>query len=431
MTATLIAFAALFGLLFLGLPLVFALGLVGFAGFAILVDFGPAAALVGNVAWDTLTSYTLSVLPLFLLMGNLVNHAGLSRELYDASNAFVGHRKGGLAIATIMACGGFSAVCGSSLATAATMARIAIPSMRRLGYSKEIAAGSVAAGGTLGILIPPSTILVIYGGMTNTNIGQLFIAGVLPGMLAIVLYIAALTGYLFLKPSSAERVPALPWRERFRAFRKVWAVLVLFVFVIGGIYAGVFTATEAAGIGAFGAFVIAALRGSLTLRDLFQIFRETAQATAILMAVLVGAMIFSGFVNVAGIPQASVAAIRALDASPTQVILLLLVFYLILGAVFDSMAMVLLTVPVFFPLTQSMGIDPVWFGIFVVVCVEISLITPPIGMNLFIIRSIAREIEMSAIIRGIVPFVIADLVRVGLIILFPAIVLFLPATMAR
>ncbi len=426
-----IAFIALFVLLFAGLPLTFALGLVGFVGFAWIIGINPAGAMSAQIAWDTVTSYSLSVLPLFVLMGNLVNHAGLSRELYAASNAMVGHRRGGLAMATILACGGFSAVSGSSLATAATMSSIALPSMRRYGYSDALSTGSVAAGGTLGILIPPSVIMVIYGSMTETSIGKLFIAGVVPGLLGILFYTLAVAFTAWRNPEAGPAGPRLAWGERMRAVGQVWATLALFVLVIGGIYLGVFTATEAAGIGAAGAFLIALQRGTLTIPALIGILAATARTTAMLMAVLVGALIFSNFVNVAGVPSAVVNLINDLGLSPIGVILMLIVFYLILGCVFDSLAMILLTIPVFFPLVIGLGFNPIWFGILIVMVVEISLITPPIGMNIFVIRSVARDIPVTTIYRGVVPFVAVDVIRLLLVVFVPAIVLFLPSQMTN
>jgi len=426
-----VAFIALFALLFAGLPLTFALGVIGFVGFAYIIGLNPAGAMTAQIAWDTVTSYSLSVLPLFVLMGNLVNHAGLSRELYAASNAMVGHRRGGLAMATVIACGGFAAVSGSSLATAATMSSIALPSMRRYGYSDGLSTGAVAAGGTLGILIPPSVIMVIYGSMTETSIGKLFVAGVIPGLLGILLYTLAVTFTAWRNPKAGPAGPRLPWNERLKAVRQVWATLALFILVIGGIYLGVFTPTEAAGIGAAGAFVIALLRGTLTIPSLIGILAATARTTAMLMAVLIGALVFSNFVNVAGVPSTVVNFINGLGLTPTGVILTLIVFYLILGCVFDSLAMILLTIPVFFPLVIGLGFDPIWFGILIVMVVEISLITPPIGMNIFVIRSVARDIPVTTIYRGIVPFVVVDILRLAIIVLLPAVVLFLPNQMSH
>jgi C4-dicarboxylate transporter DctM subunit len=429
MTATLISFAVLFALLFFGVPLAFALGLVGFVAFAWAIGFNPAGAMVAQVTWDTLTSYSLSVLPLFVLMGNLVNHSGLSRQLYDASNAFIGHRRGGLAMATIMASGGFAAVCGSSIATAATISTIALPSMRAYGYSAALSTGSVAAGGTLGILIPPSVIMVIYGSMTETSIGHLFIAGILPGILGVLLYMAAVAAFTAVNPAAGPAGPRVSWPERLKALRQVWMVLALFLVVIGGIYLGVFTPTEAAGVGAAGAFVAALLRRNTGFGDFVRILFDTARTSAALMAVLVGALIFSNFVNITGAPELVVNAIKSVEAPPLGVMALILVFYVILGCVFDALAMILLTIPIFFPLVMALGFDPVWFGIVVVIVVEISLITPPIGMNLFVIHSVARDVPMTTIYRGILPFIVADFVRVAIVVLWPTFVLFLPRQM--
>lgn len=429
MTATLVSFAALFAILFFGVPLAFALGLIGMIGFSLLMGANAAAAMSAQIAWDTLTSYSLSVLPLFILMGNLVNHSGLSRDLYDASNAFIGHRRGGLAMATILASGGFAAVCGSSIATAATISTVALPSMRRYGYSQALSTGSIAAGGTLGILIPPSVIMIIYGSMTETNIGHLFIAGIVPGILAVLLYLVAVWMTTVLDPKAGPAGPRTAWPDRFRALREVWMVLALFLIVIGGIYLGVFTPTEAAGIGATGAFAAALIRRRLTFTGFARILFDTARTSAALMAVLVGALIFSNFINITGAPDAVVGAIKSLDFPPLGVMMLILIFYLILGCVFDALAMILLTVPIFFPLVVGLGYDPVWFGIIVVVVVELGLITPPIGMNLFVIHSVARDIPMTTIYRGIAPFIAVDIVRLAILVLIPWLVLFLPRQM--
>lgn len=429
MTATLIAFAVLFAILFFGVPLAFALGLVGLVGFSLLMGANAAAAMSAQIAWDTLTSYSLSVLPLFILMGNLVNHSGLSRNLYDASNAFIGHRRGGLAMATILASGGFAAVCGSSIATAATISTVALPSMRRFGYSPALSTGSIAAGGTLGILIPPSVIMIIYGSMTETSIGHLFIAGIIPGILAILLYMAAVAATTIRDPAAGPAGPRMPWADRFRALREVWMVVLLFLLVIGGIYLGVFTPTEAAGIGAAGAFVAALLRRTLTFAGFVRILFDSARTSAALMGVLVGALIFSNYVNITGAPEAVVEALKSFNFPPLGVMTLILIFYLFLGCVFDALAMILLTVPIFFPLVMALGYDPVWFGIIVVVVVELGLITPPIGMNLFVIQSVARDIPMTTIYRGILPFIVVDIIRLAILVLFPWIVLFLPQQM--
>jgi len=428
MTATLLGFAALFALLFFGLPLTIALGSVGYVGFGLIIGFGPSNAIIAQTAWDTVSSYNLTVLPLFLLMGNLVNHAGLSRELYDASNAFVGHRRGGLAMATVIACGGFAAVCGSSVATAATMAKIALPSMRRYGYSDALSTGSVAAGGTLGILIPPSVLMVIYGTMTETSVGKLFIAGVVPGLIGVLLYVGAVSVHTAIDPEAGPAGPKAPWRERMTRLGAVWPTLALFILVIGGIYFGVFTAQEAAGIGATGALVIATLRGTLTVATLVTVLGETVRTTAALMSVLIGALIFANFINVTGISSETVGLIRALDLSPVVVILVMIAFYLVLGCVFESLAMVLLTIPVFYPLVVELGYDPVWFGILIVILVEISLITPPIGMNLFVIRAMS-QVSTGTIYRGVFPFILGDVIRLAIVVFLPGLILFLPNQM--
>jgi tripartite ATP-independent transporter DctM subunit len=403
--------------------------LIGFIGFAALVGFDPAMAMTGQIAYETSLSYGLSVLPLFILMGNLINQSRLSEELYDASNAFLGHMRGGLAMATIVACGGFSAVCGSSLATAATMAKVSMPSMRRYGYADSLASGSIAAGGTLGILIPPSVIMVIYGIMTNTDIGKLFAAGILPGALAVSLYMVAIWLVTLLNPDLGPRGERKTMRERLEALKGVWGVLMLFIVVMGGIYFGFFTPTEAAGIGAFGAFVAALLRRLLTWQGLINSLLESARTTSLMFLVLIGAIIFSNFVNVAGMPRALSEWIIGLHVSPLMVVVWMLIIYFLLGCVLESLSMVLLTVPVFFPIIQQVGLDPVWFGIIVVVAVEISLITPPVGLNVFVLKGVLETVPTSTIFKGVTPFIFADLVRVTILVLVPGITLLLPSFM--
>jgi C4-dicarboxylate transporter DctM subunit len=429
MTISLIGFAALLVLLFAGIPIALGMVLVGFIGFAALVGFDPAMAMTGQIAYETSLSYGLSVLPLFILMGNLINQSRLSEELYDASNAFLGHRRGGLAMATIVACGGFSAVCGSSLATAATMAKVSMPSMRRYGYADSLASGSIAAGGTLGILIPPSVIMVIYGIMTNTDIGKLFAAGILPGALAISLYMAAIWLVTLLNPALGPRGERKNMRERWQALKGVRGVLILFMVVMGGIYFGVFTPTEAAGIGAFGAFVSTVLRRLLTWQGLINSLLESVRTTSLMFLVLIGAIIFSNFVNVAGMPHALSEWILGLHVAPIMVVVWMLIIYFLLGCVLESLSMVLLTVPVFFPIIQQVGLDPVWFGIIVVVAVEISLITPPVGLNVFVLKGVLETVPTSTIFKGVTPFIFADLVRVTILVLVPGITLLLPSFM--
>ncbi|MEQ8696233.1 MAG: TRAP transporter large permease [Bauldia litoralis] len=429
MTAALVGFAALMLLILLRLPIAFAMALVGFAGFWFLEGLQISAANATVVIQTATTNYELAVVPMFILMGNLVAKAGLSKELYDASNAFLGHRRGGLAMATIVACGGFSAVSGSSLATAATMSRVAIPSMLRHGYSQSLATGSVASGGTLGILIPPSVILVIYGIMTESNIGQLFAAGILPGVAGILLYLVAIFAVVALDPRAAPNTARSSWRMRLRSLRNVWGVILLFALVMGGIYFGVFTPTEAAGVGAAGAFLFALLRRLLTWRTLFECLLESARTSAIMFAILIGALIFSNFVNVAGMPQALAGAISESGLAPMAIILVIVLVYLILGCVFDTIGMILLTVPIFYPIVSGAGFDLIWFGILVVVVTEIGLITPPIGMNVYMIKSMVPEVPAGTIFRGVLPFIGADIARLALILFLPGVVLWLPKLM--
>lgn len=431
----------LFIIVVVRVPIAFAMGLVGFFGFAYtqglsfdnFMDFrwNGALSMSAKRVIDTAQEYSLSVIPLFILMGNLVTKSGLSHELYRASNAFLGHKKGGLSMATVVACGGFSAICGSSLATSATMAKVAMPPMRQYGYSDSLATASIAAGGTLGILIPPSVILVIYGLLTETSIRELFAAGFIPGILGILLYLAAVRWVVWRNPEAGPCGEKLSWPERMKALNGVWGVLILFTIVMGGIYLGIFTPTEAAGIGAGGAFMIALSRRSLTFGSLFDILTDTARTSAMLFAVLIGALIFSNFINRAGLPADLLNLVNSLDVSPMMVILVILMIYIVLGMVFESLSMLLLTVPIFFPLVQSLGFDLVWFGIVVVVVTEISLITPPVGMNVFVLSAVLRDIKASTIFKGVTPFWCADIIRLALITLFSSIALFLPELLYR
>ena len=437
MIESLIAFAILLALIALKLPIAFAMGLVGFFGFGLAIGWNPAFAMIATVTYETGLSYGLSVVPLFVLMGNFVARAGLSDDLYRASHTFLGHRRGGLAMATIVACGGFSAVCGSSLATAATMSKVAMPPMRKYGYSDALASGSIAAGGTLGILIPPSVILVIYGIMTESDIGKLFIAGIVPGLLGIVFYMAAVKVSVMLNPNAGPPAKASSWQERFSALRNVWGVIGLFVLVIGGIYGGVFTPTEAAGIGASGAFLFALLRKKLTLSVLYEVLLDSVRTTSMIFLVLIGALIFSNYINIAGLPDELSSWVSNLDLSPMFVVLAIVLVYVVLGCVLESLSMILLTVPVFYPLILALdfggAVPPemvlIWFGIVVVVITEISLITPPIGLNVFVLRGVLNDVSLGTIFKGVTPFWVSDIFRLILLIFVPAITLWLPGAM--
>lgn len=437
MIESLIGFGIVLLLVLLRIPIAFAMGLVGMVGLTYETSFRAAISMVGRLIIDTSQDYGLSVIPLFILMGLFVNKGGISRELYNVSNAFLGHFRGGLAMATILACGGFAAICGSSLATAATMSKVAMPEMRKFGYADSLSTASIAAGGTLGILIPPSVILLIYGLLTETSIGKLFVAGIIPGFLGILLYMVAVKITVMRNPEAGPAGTRATWRERFNALGHVWAVLLLFGLVIGGLYGALdfwpinlaFSPTEAAGMGAAGAFLIALARGGISWKGLSEVLQETALTTASLFAVLIGAWIFSNFVNLAGLPEALLAAVTAFDLGPWVVMGLILLIYIVLGCVFESMSMLLLTVPIFFPLVNSLGFDPVWFGIIVVVVTEISLITPPVGLNVFVLKSVVGDVTTATIFKGVTPFWMMDIVRLILLLLFPTLVLFLPSQM--
>ncbi|NJO37895.1 MAG: TRAP transporter large permease [Rhizobiales bacterium] len=442
MEIALLGFAAVLILAFLRLPIGFAMGIVGAIGFAGLNGWSWRASLspAAGTVLDTLQTESLSVIPLFILMGMLVSRAGLASDLYRASNAFLGHRKGGLAMATIVACGGFSAICGSSLATAATMSKVAMPEMRRFGYHDQLASASIAAGGTLGILIPPSVILIIYGIMTEQSIDKLFLAGVIPGLLGVLFYLAAVRWVVWRRPEAGPAGGRTAWRDRLAALGQVWAIVLLFAAILGGIYLGIYTVTEAAGIGAGGALIIAALRRQLTLAALGEALVETVKTTAMLFAVLIGAQIFQRFVVRAGMPEDLLGFVTGFDVSPLAVIGLILMVYLLLGCVFESLSMLLLTVPVFAPWcelglfpayagAQAEEVSLIWFGIIVVVVTEISLITPPVGLNVFVLRGVLGDISTGTIFRGVTPFWIADIVRLLLLVLVPTLVLLVPLSM--
>lgn len=429
MTVALIGFAAVLVLAFFRMPLGIALGLVGVVGFGQLANYKAAMSSAARLVIDAGQSYGLSVVPLFILMGLMVERGGMAKELYRAAFVFLGHKKGGLAMSTVCACGMFSAICGSSLATAATMAKVSMPEMRRYKYSDSLATASIAAGGTLGILIPPSVILVIYGLITNASVGKLFIAGVLPGLIGVLFYLLAVKYVVTKDPKAGPAGEKTPWKERLLALRNVWTTLGLFIFVIGGIYVGAFTPTEAAGMGAAGAIVIAWARGALSWSILFDVSRETTLTTAKLFMVVFGAMIFSNFVNRAGLPDGLIQIVNSFDVSPLGVIFIILAIYLVLGCVFESLSMILLTVPIFAPLVEALGFDLIWFGILVVVATEISLITPPIGLNVFVLKGVLKDVSVKTIFKGVTPFWIADIFRLLLLTLIPAISLLLPSLM--
>jgi|TARA_Y100000031_G_scaffold70195_1_gene77870 tripartite ATP-independent transporter DctM subunit len=429
MLVSLIGFAILLLICFAGFPLGWAMVVVGFGGFAFVRGIDPALGTVGQLLLDFSMNYHFSTLPLFILMGTFVYRAALAEDMYDAAYAWLGHFRGGLAMATVAACGGFAAVSGSSAATAATMAKVALPSMRRFNYDDRLAAGSVAAGGTIGILIPPSIALIIYGILVEEDIGKLFIAGILPGILTIILYIVAIRLVTMFRSDWGPPGARTEWIERFKALGKVWGIVLLFIFILGGIYAGVFTPSEAGGIGAAGALIFAMARRKLPLDEFFKSLVEAGKTTVFVFTVAYGAIIFSNFINIAGMPDDILEFVNTLNVPPMGVIFAILVIYVLLGAVFEGIGMILLTVPIFFPVVQSLGFDLIWFGIVVIMVTEISLITPPVGMNVFVLKTMLPDVSLWTIFRGIGPFFCADLVRLALVVFFPAIALWLPSFM--
>jgi C4-dicarboxylate transporter DctM subunit len=425
----LIGFITLFVLMLLRVPIGMALGLVGVGGFAYLTSGGPALKIVGHTTMRTVTDFNFAVIPLFLLMGSFATTSGMSRELFRAANSFLGHLRGGLGIATIAACGGFSAICGSSVATAATFSRVAYPEMRRFGYPQSFSTGVIAAGGTLGIMIPPSTVLAVYGLITEQDIGKLFVAGVLPGLMAVLMYMLTVTFIGWARPGFLPAGKKADWKERWTSLRDVWATILLFGFVIGGIYGGIFTATEAAGMGAGGAFIIGLLRGRLSKQDILRSLLESTRTTAAVFTILIGALLFGYFLTITQTPQKVTAFLTGLGIGSYGVLTLILLMYLVLGCLMDALAMIILTVPIIFPVIKELGFDPIWFGIIIVMTVELGLIHPPVGMNIFVIKSVIDEVNISTIFYGVLPFIITDLLRLVLLVVFPIIALWLPSRM--
>ncbi|PKN71546.1 MAG: C4-dicarboxylate ABC transporter permease [Deltaproteobacteria bacterium HGW-Deltaproteobacteria-12] len=417
--------------LLLGMNVGFAMGTVGFLGFSLLTSFGTGISMIGMVAYKTGSSYTLTVIPLFILMGLFSNSSRMGYELYQAVNRWIGFLPGGLAMATVLACAAFAAISGSSLATAAIMGMVALPEMKRFNYDNALAIGCVAAGGTLGILIPPSTIMIIYGLLTEQPIGTLFIAGILPGILLTCLFLGTI--YIMTKrnPLLAPAGPSFPWRDKFSALKGTASVLFLFALVIGGLYMGWFSPTEAAGVGAFGALIVALVKRRMTGKDLFAALQETALTTAMVFTILIGANILGYFMTVSQIPESLSRLIVSQGLNRYLVMSIICTLYIILGCLMEGMAIMVLTLPVVFPLVMQLGFDPIWFGVIVTLFIEMGLITPPIGVNVFIVGGIVKEVPMYAIFRGVMPFFIAMIICLIILMVFPQIALFLPRTMGR
>ena len=425
-------FVAALAVIALRMPVGVAMLAVGGLGFVAISGATPLLAQLKSITYSKFSNYTLSVIPMFLLMGEFAGKGGLSAALYRAGRAWFGHRRGGLAIATIGACAAFGAICGSSLATAATMSQVAGPQMRKLGYSPALSTGTLAAGGTLGILIPPSVILVIYAVYTEQSIGALFVAAIIPGLIATLQYMIVVTIYCRIHPDAAPRATKMPFAERLRATRDVWPAALVFLLVVCGIYLGWFSPTEAAAIGAFAVGILAVVLGGMRWKGLYEALLSTAQTTAMIAIVLLGAELFSAALALSQMPTALSQKVAGLQASPILVIAVILFVYLVLGCFMESMAMVLLTLPVFVPLL--LGLDfgmskdalMVWFGILVLISVEVGMISPPFGLNLFVINAMAKDVPMAETYKGVIGFCLMDAIRLALLVAFPAIVLWLP-----
>ncbi|MSQ73411.1 MAG: TRAP transporter large permease [Betaproteobacteria bacterium] len=417
---------ALVLLIFLRVPVAIAMGLVGLTGFAALNDWSRALTVLGQVSIDAASNYSLSVVPLFLLMGDLAMHSGMSARLYAAARSVFAGFPGSQALATIGACAGFGAVCGSSLATAATMTRVSIPEMRRLGYDDRLSTGSVAAGGTLGILIPPSIPLVIYGIIAEESVSKLFAASMIPGLVLTVLYMLVVVAVLWWKPAWAPLDTAMSWRERVRAIAATWDLLLLFGVTIGGLYLGWFTPTEAAAVGAFGAWALGCVRGNLGFDAMRASFTDTIRTTCMLFMIVICALVFSYFVVQTQLPSALAGWVKEWGVGPVVLMIAIVVFYIILGCFMDGFGMILITVPVFLPMVVQSGFDSLWFGVILVLVIELGLIHPPVGMNIFVIQAQAPDVPVLSIYQGILPFLLAPIVLLALMIQFPDIALWLP-----
>jgi tripartite ATP-independent transporter DctM subunit len=422
-------FVVLFVLMLLRVPVGMAMGLVGVVGYSMIAGAGPALKLVGQTSMRTVTDYTFGVIPMFMLMGAFVSVSGVSRELFRAANACVGHLRGGLGMATVLACGGFAAICGSSVATAATFSTVAYPEMRRYGYPQSFSTGVIAAGGTLGAMLPPSTVLAVYAVITQQDIGKLFMAGVLPGLLAMTMYVLTIVIIVAVAPKMLPAGPARPWSERASALKDVWPSLVLFAFVIGGLYGGVFTPTEAGGMGAGGAFLLGVARRKLDRAGIRTALLQATRTAAAVFTVLIGALLFGYFLTITQTPQKLTGFLTGLGIGRYGVLALIMVMYLVLGCLMDAMAMIILTVPIIFPVIVQLGFDPIWFGVIIVMTVELGLIHPPVGMNVFVIKSVVHEVSFTTIFKGVIPFVVTDIVRLVILIAFPVIALWLPGRM--
>ncbi|MDH4205279.1 MAG: TRAP transporter large permease [Desulfobacteraceae bacterium] len=428
-TTGIIGIVVLVVLLYSKMPVGFAMGFLGLIGFSYVVNFDAGLNLLARDVWDVFSSYNLTVIPLFVFMGQIAFHAGISRRLYDSAYVLLGHRRGGLAMTTVGACAAFSAICGSTNATAATMATVALPEMKRYGYDMGLATGTVAAAGSLGILIPPSVIFIVYGILTEQSIGKLFAAGILPGILLCLLFLLTIHLRVMRNPSLAPPGPKSSIRKKFRSFAGILETLLLFALVMGGIFFGLFTPTEAAAIGAFMTLLIAIIRRQLYWKGFIQSLADTTKISCMIMVIVTGAVIFGHFMAITRIPYLLADYVSSLPLPPHAIIGVIILVYLIGGCFMDALAMIMLTIPIFFPVVQKLGFDPIWFGVVIVLITEMGVITPPVGINVYVVYGVARDVPLEKIFRGVFPMLISLLVCNLLLILFPQIALWLPSLM--
>jgi C4-dicarboxylate transporter DctM subunit len=428
-TIGIIGIIVLVVLLYSKMPVGFAMGFLGLIGFSYVVNFNAGLNLLARDVWDVFSSYNLTVIPLFVFMGQIAFHAGISRRLYDSAYVLLGHRRGGLAMTTVGACAAFSAICGSTNATAATMATVALPEMKRYGYDMGLATGTVAAAGSLGILIPPSVIFIVYGILTEQSIGKLFAAGILPGILLCFLFLLTIYLRVMKNPSLAPPGPKSSLRKKFRSFTGILETIILFALVMGGIFFGLFTPTEAAATGAFMTLLIAIIRRQLYWKGFIQSLADTTKISCMIMVIVTGAVIFGHFMAITRIPYLLADYVSSLPLPPHAIIGVIILVYLIGGCFMDALAMIMLTIPIFFPVVQKLGFDPIWFGVVIVLITEMGVITPPVGINVYVVFGVARDVPLEKIFRGVFPMLIALLVCNLLLILFPQIALWLPGLM--
>jgi C4-dicarboxylate transporter DctM subunit len=419
----------LFALLATGMPIGFAMAIIGFAGFAWLGGVKGALTQLASVSYSSVASYMMTVLPLFLLMGQFAFVSGLTQGAYNAMHKWLGRLPGGLSMATIGGCAAFAAVCGSSVATASTMTAVALPEMNRYKYDPKLSLGSIAAGGTLGILIPPSVPFIIYSIFAEESVGRLFMAGIFPGIILSSLFVITIYVRAKRSPALGPPGPKTSWREKLGAVKDIWPVALLAFLVLGGIWGGVFSPIEAGGAGAFCALIIGMARRQLSVQKITSSIRDTVKTTAMIFTILIGAMIFNYFIVLSQLPAELARFIESVQWSPIGVLVGILFIYIILGCLMDTMAMTVLTLPIFIPLIRSLGFDLVWFGVVFVIITEMALITPPIGMNVFVISGMAKDVPMYTVFRGIIIFVVAMAICEALVIIFPQIALFLPNSM--